>query len=74
MYKIYEYDAFVIYNPMGYDLEFVRMFAEIMESPPYNLRLFIPWRDYMSDKNDHFVSADLIENRYDTISISLCIF
>lgn len=55
------YDAFVIYNPVGSDLEFVQLLASIMESPPYNLRLFVPWRDQVH--GDNYISADLIENK-----------
>jgi hypothetical protein len=55
------YDAFVIYNPEGSDLEFVHLLVSIMESPPYNLRLFVPWRDQVHE--DNYVSADLIENK-----------
>ncbi|XP_062580827.1 myeloid differentiation primary response protein MyD88-like isoform X2 [Saccostrea cucullata] len=56
-----DFDAFVIYNPVGTDLEFVKLMASVMEAPPYNLKLFIPWRDYVHE--DHYVSADLIENK-----------
>lgn len=56
-----DYDAFVIYNPVGDDLHFVKLLVSVMEAPPYNLRLFVPWRDHA--REDHYVSADLIQNK-----------
>lgn len=56
-----DYDAFVIYNPVGSDLDFVKLLVSVMEAPPYSLRLFVPWRDHA--REDHYVSADLIQNK-----------
>lgn len=56
-----DYDAFVIYNPVGDDLHFVKLLVSVMEAPPYSLRLFVPWRDHA--REDHYVSADLIQNK-----------
>lgn len=56
-----DYDAFVIYNPVGDDLDFVKLLVSVMEAPPYSLRLFVPWRDHA--REDHYVSADLIQNK-----------
>lgn len=41
----HDYDAFVIHNAEGTDLEFVQEMARILEGPKYKLRLFLPWRD-----------------------------
>lgn len=56
-----DYDAFVIYNPVGDDLHFVKLLVSVMEAPPYSLKLFVPWRDHA--REDHYVSADLIQNK-----------
>ena len=48
----HEYDAFVLHNAEGKDLEFVQEMAAILEGPAHNLRLFIPWRDLQSSENN----------------------
>lgn len=57
------WDAFVIYNPEGKDLSFVKQMADILEGPEYNLRLFIPWRDDLPGTAQHEVTAKLIAER-----------
>ncbi|XP_052683946.1 myeloid differentiation primary response protein MyD88-like [Crassostrea angulata] len=57
------YDAFVIYNPVGKDLEFVKELAGKMESPPYNLKFCIPWRDDLPGGSRYEVSAHMIATR-----------
>jgi hypothetical protein len=47
----FEYDAFVVYNPCGRDQEFVSLMNRVLTSPPYNLRLYVPWTD---DADDYF--------------------
>ena len=61
--KLY-YDAFVIYNPAGNDLNFVKELADKLEAPPYNLRLFIPWRDDLPGSSRYEISAHMIIARY----------
>lgn len=61
--KLY-YDAFVIYNPAGKDLDFVKELADKLEAPPYNLRLFIPWRDDLPGSSRYEISAHMIIARY----------
>nr|QEJ65603.1 myeloid differentiation factor 88 [Mimachlamys nobilis] len=58
------YDCFVIYNPDAPDqLDFVKEMSGILEGPEYNLRLFIPWRDYLVGTAMHSVSAAIIEKK-----------
>ncbi|XP_055995949.1 myeloid differentiation primary response protein MyD88-like isoform X2 [Ostrea edulis] len=57
------YDAFVIYNPAGCDLDFVKEMADKLESPPYSLKLFIPWRDDLPGTSRHEISAHMIATR-----------
>ncbi|XP_062580777.1 myeloid differentiation primary response protein MyD88-like [Saccostrea cucullata] len=57
------YDAFVIYNPAGKDLEFVKEMAEKLEAPPYNMKLFIPWRDDLPGTARYEISAHMIATR-----------
>ena len=66
--KLY-YDAFVIYNPAGNDLNFVKELADKLEAPPYNLRLFIPWRDDLPGSSRYEISAHMIIARYVIITI-----
>lgn len=54
----YDYDAFVIYNPHGKDQEFVSLMTQVLTSPPYNLRLYVPW----SDNNEPFEAVATAEN------------
>ena len=63
--KLY-YDAFVIYNPAGNDLNFVKELADKLEAPPHNLKLFIPWRDDLPGSSRHEISAHMIATRYMT--------
>ncbi|ESP03006.1 hypothetical protein LOTGIDRAFT_203449 [Lottia gigantea] len=57
------YDAFVCYCPEGEDIKFVKMMISILESEPYNLKLFVPGRNDLPGAASHTVSASLIENR-----------
>lgn len=68
--KLY-YDAFVIYNPAGKDLDFVKELADKLEAPPYNLRLFIPWRDDLPGSSRYEISAHMIIARYIIINVFL---
>uniref|UniRef100_A0A8W8NKF4 TIR domain-containing protein n=1 Tax=Magallana gigas TaxID=29159 RepID=A0A8W8NKF4_MAGGI len=54
----FDYDAFVIYNPHGKDQEFVSLMTQVLTSPPYNLRLYVPW----SDNNEPFEAVATAEN------------
>lgn len=54
----FDYDAFVIYNPHGQDQEFVSLMTQVLTSPPYNLRLYVPW----SDNNEPFEAVATAEN------------
>lgn len=54
----YDYDAFVIYNPHGQDQEFVSLMTQVLTSPPYNLRLYVPW----TDNNEPFEAVATAEN------------
>jgi myeloid differentiation primary response protein MyD88 len=58
-----DYDAFVIYNPDGNDLKFVKEMAQEVEGPPYNLKLFIPWRDDLPGESRYEASAHMIATR-----------
>ena len=58
----WEYDAFMIYNAVGEDQEFVRQLTVVMEAPPYRLKLFDPWR-YQAFQEDHYVTMDYIKNK-----------
>lgn len=57
------YDAFVIYNPAGKDLEFVKELAGKLEAPPYNLKFCIPWRDDLPGGSRYETSAHMIATR-----------
>lgn len=58
------YDAFVIHNEEGKDLEFVQEMARILEGPKYNLRLFLPWRDLQTtEENETEVLAKIMVQR-----------
>nr|AHK60398.1 myeloid differentiation factor 88 [Haliotis diversicolor] len=57
------YDAFVCYDPEGYDLQFVKKMLSALESAPYGLKLFVPWRDDLPGSSTHTVSAKLIQER-----------
>ncbi|XP_048781437.2 myeloid differentiation primary response protein MyD88-like [Ostrea edulis] len=57
------YDAFVIYNPDGNDLKFVKELANKLEAPPYNLKFFIPWRDDLPGESRYEASAHMIAMR-----------
>ncbi|VDH99911.1 myeloid differentiation primary response protein MyD88-like [Mytilus galloprovincialis] len=58
------YDAFVIHNEEGKDLEFVQEMARILEGPKYNLRLFLPWRDLQTtEDNETEVLAKIMVQR-----------
>lgn len=41
----FDYDAFVICNPEGKDLEFANKLVDTMQASPYNLKLCAPWRN-----------------------------
>ena len=57
------YDAFISYNPEGYDLKFVKRMVEVLEQPPYNLKLFVPWRNDLPGSSRYVIEAALIEKR-----------
>ncbi|XP_071103989.1 myeloid differentiation primary response protein MyD88-like [Haliotis cracherodii] len=57
------YDAFVCYDPEGYDLQFVKKMLSELESVRYGLKLFVPWRDDLPGSSTHTVSAKLIQDR-----------
>ena len=40
-----DYDAFVICNAEGTDLDFVNRLVDTLQAPPYKLRLCAPWRE-----------------------------
>lgn len=66
------YDAFVIHNEEGKDLEFVQEMARILEGPKYNLRLFLPWRDLQTtEDNETEVLAKIMVQRYVLTNILL---
>ena len=57
------YDAFVIYNPYGADQEFVETMTRVLQAPPYNLRLCVPWTE--QNDCDNYLSAEMIEKRWE---------
>ncbi|XP_046570294.1 LOW QUALITY PROTEIN: myeloid differentiation primary response protein MyD88-like [Haliotis rubra] len=57
------YDAFVCYDPEGYDLQFVKKMLSELESARYGLKLFVPWRDDLPGSSTYTVSAKLIQDR-----------
>nr|ADF80413.1 myeloid differentiation primary response protein 88 [Ostrea edulis] len=59
----FEYDAFVVYNPYGKDQEFVSLMTRVLSSPPYNLRLYVPWTDDANDCFEAVATAENIEKR-----------
>lgn len=40
-----DYDAFVICNAEGTDLDFVNRLVDTLQAPPYKLKLCAPWRE-----------------------------
>lgn len=40
-----DYDAFVICNAEGKDLDFVNRLVDTLQAPPYKLKLCAPWRE-----------------------------
>ncbi|XP_061171012.1 myeloid differentiation primary response protein MyD88-like [Saccostrea echinata] len=61
--ETFEYDAFVIYNPHGEDQGFVNLMTRVLSSPPYNLRLYVPWTDNVDDTFEAVATAENIEKR-----------
>jgi len=57
------YDAFVSYNPVRPDKDFVDKLIEELEVKQ-NLKLFVPWRDDLPGAAHNTVCAKLIEHRY----------
>ncbi|XP_048727057.1 myeloid differentiation primary response protein MyD88-like [Ostrea edulis] len=57
------FDAFVCYSPIGEDLTFVKEMITKLESPPHNLKLFVPWRDDLPGGSRYVIDARLIEMR-----------
>lgn len=57
------FDAFVCYSPQGEDLVFVKEMITKLESPPHNLKLFVPWRDDLPGGARYVIDARLIEMR-----------
>lgn len=58
------FDAFVCYSPIGEDLTFVKEMITKLESPPHNLKLFVPWRDDLPGGSRYVIDARLIEMRW----------
>jgi hypothetical protein len=56
----FEYDAFVICNPEGKDLEFVNKLVDTMQDSPYHLNICVPWR--VANKNC-YSDEDYIQHR-----------
>ncbi|XP_061170931.1 myeloid differentiation primary response protein MyD88-like [Saccostrea echinata] len=59
----FEYDAFVVYNPFGEDQQFVNLMTRVLTSPPYNLRLYVPWSDEAEESLEAVATAESIEKR-----------
>lgn len=59
----FDYDAFVICNPEGKDLEFVNNLVDTMQGSPYNLKLCAPWRNVRACSPN---TRECIRDRYST--------
>lgn len=53
----FDYDAFVICNPDGEDLEFVNSLVDTMQASPYHLKICVPWRvtDRYYCSDEHYI-------------------
>lgn len=64
--RITKYDAFICFHPGpdgSEDTSFVQELINKLESPPYNFKLFVPYRNDLAGLNSHDISARIISER-----------